>query len=92
MASARIFAQSLMRPELAGKRFLIEGHTDLRGGRALNVPLSERRAQAVADFLASQGVDRSRLVPRGLGSDVPLPGHRSTDPANRRVEAALLPG
>jgi outer membrane protein OmpA-like peptidoglycan-associated protein len=90
-ASAAIFAQSMLRPELASKRFVIEGHTDLRGGRALNMALSARRAQAVADYLASRGVDRSRLVARGVGPDVPLSGHRATDPQNRRVEAALLP-
>jgi outer membrane protein OmpA-like peptidoglycan-associated protein len=90
-ASAAIFAQSMLRPELSSKRFVIEGHTDLRGGRALNMALSARRAQAVADYLASRGVDRSRLVARGVGPDVPLSGHRATDPQNRRVEAALLP-
>jgi outer membrane protein OmpA-like peptidoglycan-associated protein len=89
IASARVFAQSMLRPELAGSRFVIEGHTDLRGGRALNMDLSQRRAQAVADFLVAQGVDRSRLTARGLGPDVPLPGHRASDPDNRRVEAEL---
>lgn len=91
LASARVFAQSLVRPELAGTRFRIEGHTDSRGSRALNTTLSAQRAQAVADFLASQGVDRSRLVTRGFGASVPLPGHVPGDPANRRVEAELVP-
>ncbi len=91
LASARVFAQSLVRPELAGTRFRIEGHTDSRGTQALNTSLSARRAQAVADFLASQGVDRSRLVTRGFGASVPLPGHAPGDPANRRVEAELVP-
>ncbi|MEG3088561.1 OmpA family protein [Sphingomonas sp. PB4P5] len=90
-ASASVFAQSLLRPELSGKKFVIEGHTDLRGGRQINLALSARRAQAVADFLAARGVDRSRLVTRGVGPDVPLAGHAATDPRNRRVEAALLP-
>jgi outer membrane protein OmpA-like peptidoglycan-associated protein len=90
IASARIFAQSLQTPELSGKRFLIQGHTDLRGGRAHNMTLSERRAQAVADFLVSQGVERTRLETHGFGPDSPLPGHASSDPANRRVEAELL--
>lgn len=88
--AARVFAQSLLTPELSGKRFLIQGHTDLRGGRAYNMTLSERRARAVADFLVSQGIDRSRLETHGYGPDAPLPGHVSSDPANRRVEAELL--
>ncbi len=90
LASARVFAQSLLTPDLAGKRFLIEGHTDLRGGRPLNMALSERRAQAVAAFLVAQGVDRARLQARGVGPDVPLPGHAASDPGNRRVEAELV--
>ncbi|WP_185206323.1 OmpA family protein [Sphingomonas sp. NBWT7] len=88
--SARVFAQSLLMPELRDKRFLIEGHTDERGGSGVNVPLSARRAQRVADFLVAQGVARDRLQTRGLGSSAPLPGQQSTDPANRRVEAELI--
>ena len=89
IASARVFAQSLLTPELMGSRFVIEGHTDARGSRSLNMSLSARRAQAVADFLVGQGVDRSRLSARGLGPDAPLPGHRAADPDNRRVAAEL---
>ncbi len=91
IASARVFAQSLLTPDLAGKRFMIEGHTDLRGNRQTNMSLSARRAEAVTDYLVSQGVDRSRLFSRGIGPDVPLPGHSPADPGNRRVEAELLP-
>lgn len=91
IASARIFAQSLLTPDLSGKRFVIEGHTDLRGGRQTNMALSAKRAQAVTEYLVSQGVDRSRLMSRGIGPDVPLPGHSPSDPSNRRVEAELLP-
>jgi outer membrane protein OmpA-like peptidoglycan-associated protein len=77
-------------PELRGKRFLIEGHTDERGGQGVNMPLSARRAQRVADFLVAEGVERSRLQTRGLGSSAPLPGQRAASPANRRVEAELI--
>lgn len=91
MQSARVFAQSLLTPDLAGKRFLIEGHTDLQGGRRINMALSERRAQAVSAFLVAQGVDRARLQAHGVGPDVPLPGHTPSDPGNRRVEAELVP-
>ncbi|WP_315759960.1 OmpA family protein [Sphingomonas sp. Y38-1Y] len=90
VAKARIFAQSLMLPELSSKRFAIEGHTDSSGDQAANVALSSRRAQAVADYLVGQGVDRGRLEVKGVGPASPLPGHRASDPANRRVEAALI--
>jgi outer membrane protein OmpA-like peptidoglycan-associated protein len=89
-AKARTFAQALMTPELKDKRFLIEGHTDSRGARDLNVDLSRRRAQSVADFLVSQGVDRSRVEVKGVGPDEPLPGRSPAAEANRRVEAVLL--
>lgn len=87
---AKVFARSLQLPALASKRFRIEGHTDASGVRATNVALSERRASAVADFLATQGVARDRLDVRGVGPDEPLPGRRATDPNNRRVEAQVL--
>lgn len=91
VSKARIFAQAAALPELTGKRFLIEGHTDSLGNYASNVDLSRRRAQAVADYLVAQGVDRSRLEVKGTGPDAPLAGRTKTDPANRRVEAQLLP-
>ena len=46
-----------------------------------NVALSQRRAQSVADFLASTGVERDRLAVRGYGPDRPLPGHCAPAPA-----------
>ena len=87
---AKVFAKSLLMPELAGKKFLIEGHTDASGTRELNMNLSARRAAAVADFLASQGVPKSRLQVRGFGPDRPINGRTATSPENRRVEAVLL--
>jgi outer membrane protein OmpA-like peptidoglycan-associated protein len=87
---ARGFAQALLLPELKDKRFMIEGHTDARGSREVNIDLSRRRAQTVADFLIAQGVDRSRVEVKGFGPDEPLPGRSGTAEANRRVEAVLL--
>lgn len=88
--AAQVFARSMQMPELRGMRFRIEGHTDLRGGAAINDPLSRQRAQAVANYLAAQGVDRSRLETRGFGASRPLEGHGAADPVNRRVEAELI--
>ena len=44
----------------------------------------------LADFLVSQGVDRTRVEVKGIGPDQPLPGRTATSEANRRVEAVLL--
>lgn len=66
--------------------FTVEGHTDRSGSRELNLALSQARAASVVNYLASKGVDRSRLTARGYGFDKPLPGRGATDAANRRVE------
>lgn len=87
---AKVFAEALRRPELASKRFRIEGHTDASGPRSHNVSLSERRAAAVADYLSGLGVPRSRFEVRGYGPDQPLNGRDPSSPDNRRVEALLL--
>jgi outer membrane protein OmpA-like peptidoglycan-associated protein len=88
--AAQVFARSLLMPELKDKRFLIEGHTDQRGGARVNTPLSAARARAVADYLIVLGVAGNRLQTRGYGASAPLPGRAKSDPANRRVEAELI--
>lgn len=79
------FAEGLIRVG-SFRPFVVEGHTDSSGGRAVNETLSAARARVVVDYLAMKGVDRSRLNARGLGFDRPLPGRTAADPANRRVE------
>ena len=86
----RAFAEALRRPQLANVRVRIEGHTDSSGGRSINQSLSQRRAQAVADYLVSQGIAANRLEVRGYGFDRPLPGKTPAAPENRRVEAARI--
>lgn len=89
-ARARIFADSMLRPELLDRHFLISGHTDAAGNRSANLELSRRRAQAVADYLKGAGVSADRIEVKGMGFQMPLPGHKVADPANRRVEAELI--
>jgi OOP family OmpA-OmpF porin len=71
-------------------RFSIEvaGHTDNQGGHDLNMELSRRRADAVAAYLAGQGVARARLSARGYGPDRPRASNAtpSGQAANRRIE------
>ena len=90
MAEARVFAQALQLPALSSRKFMIEGHTDAQGGREYNLELSQRRARAVADYLASLGVARDRFDVRGYGFDRPLPGRSAANASNRRVEAVLI--
>jgi outer membrane protein OmpA-like peptidoglycan-associated protein len=71
---------------------LIVGHTDLRGGAAYNQSLSERRASAAANVLASFGVPRARIqtAGRGLTEPVTMGTGESDHQLNRRVEVAIF--
>lgn len=70
----------------------ISGHTDSTGSFELNQTLSENRARAVADYLASQGVSRARLHSYGYGPRYPIASNDSDAgrAANRRVEIEIL--
>ena len=73
-------------------RVEVAGHTDLCGAESYNQSLSERRAKTVYDYLASNGIDASRLVgPNGYGESRPLEPTAQTLPGckserNRRTE------
>ncbi|WP_242434651.1 OmpA family protein [Hymenobacter amundsenii] len=71
---------------------LVEGHTDASGSDAINNPLSQRRAQAVANYTISQGVDASRVTTQGYGSTQPIADNTTEagKQANRRVEIAIF--
>lgn len=65
---------------------LVVGHNDAVGNPYLNMELSYRRANWVVNFVAEKsGMDRSRLVPIGMGSSEPLKNLDPRDPKNRRV-------
>ncbi len=68
--------------------FQLHGHADEKGTREYNLALSERRAKAIEDYLALQGVERSRIEVIGFGEEKPAnPGSTSTaHQDNRRVE------
>ncbi|MFK8250342.1 peptidoglycan-associated lipoprotein Pal [Ancylobacter terrae] len=52
--------------------FTIEGHADERGTREYNIALGARRAQSVRDYLASRGVDGSRMRTISYGKERPV--------------------
>lgn len=82
-------AATLRMPQMAQKRFLIEGHTDSTGNPTLNLQLSQQRAKSVRDYLVGKGVDASRLDSVGRGDTQPLQGKAANDPLNRRVAVVL---
>jgi OmpA-OmpF porin, OOP family len=66
----------------------IEGHTDSDASDAHNLDLSQRRAQAVVDWLVGRGIQAERLTPVGKGEGEPIAdnGTSAGKAANRRVE------
>ncbi len=75
-----------------GFKISIEGHTDSEGIPERNRPLSERRAKAVADYLAAAGVDAARLSSVGFGADDPVADNESAEgrAKNRRIEFEVV--
>src|SRR6476661_5077360 len=70
---------------------VIVGHTDSQGTDSYNMTLSEKRAAAAANYLASQGVARERLRSTGRGESEPVASNdtEANRQKNRRVEIAI---
>ena len=71
---------------------VISGHTDNTGNDAINDPLSEKRANAVANFLKSKGVAGGRMTTIGAGSRQPVATNETAEgrQQNRRVEVVIV--
>lgn len=69
------------------------GHADSTGSDSYNLDLSRRRAEAVADFLRTQGVEAQRLEAVGRGEAQPIADNGTEEgrSKNRRVEIRLVP-
>ncbi|HAS41262.1 MAG TPA: hypothetical protein DCS93_12325 [Microscillaceae bacterium] len=67
---------------------IITGHTDNTGTAKGNLPLSEKRAQAVAQYLTKQGIDPKRIIASGQGSKYPIANNKTAQgrQQNRRIE------
>lgn len=77
--------------KVSGVKLNVGGHTDSTGNAAANKALSQRRAQAVVDYLTSKGVDGSKLVAQGHGSDQPVAENTTEEGRfkNRRIEFSV---
>ena len=71
--------------------FSIDGHTDSVGSKTTNQLLSERRANAVRDYLIANGISAARLTANGYGEDYPIASNKTRNGRknNRRVEVKL---
>jgi outer membrane protein OmpA-like peptidoglycan-associated protein len=75
-----------------GYRLSIEGHTDSTGSDRVNQELSEKRSQAVHDYLAQAGFDAASMATAGFGESQPIASNdtREGRQQNRRVEIVIL--
>ncbi len=84
-----------MMSENTGLQIEISGHTDNIGAAAYNKQLSQRRANAVKDFLVEKGIDARRITAVGYGEEKPLASNddeKEGRELNRRVEFKVLGG
>jgi outer membrane protein OmpA-like peptidoglycan-associated protein len=91
MPSMMSLGRALSAPELKGTVFMIGGHTDAAGGESYNLGLSERRAQAVRQFL----IDRFRLTAGdlmavGYGKEQLKDKSNPLSEQNRRVQVVNM--
>ncbi|MGH8380930.1 OmpA family protein [Pseudomonas sp.] len=72
---------------------LVLGHADTSGAAAGNQKLSQERAQSIAAIFRLSGLERDRLMLRGMGSEMPRAANDSLQgrALNRRVELVLTP-
>ena len=82
-------AQTLTEDNKSG--ILVTGYTDSTGNDSINIPLSQARAQSVANYLAGQGVARTRINAQGQGSANPIASNATAEgrEQNRRVEISI---
>jgi outer membrane protein OmpA-like peptidoglycan-associated protein len=85
----RLYALLAQNPELV---IAIGGHTDGAGSDAFNQTLSERRAQAVRDYLVGKGISEKRLTAKGYGKTKPVADNATEEGRlqNRRVEFTII--
>jgi len=73
-------------------RFAIEGYTDNTGRASSNLVLSQKRADAVKNYIVSKGIDGSRLKAKGYGIANPIATNKTSAgrAKNRRVEIKII--
>jgi outer membrane protein OmpA-like peptidoglycan-associated protein len=85
-------ADALTRQDSESK-ILVEGYCDSQGGATYNMDLSQRRAQAVRDYLVARGIASDRLTAQGFGLTQPVADNATAEGRadNRRVEIVVSP-
>jgi outer membrane protein OmpA-like peptidoglycan-associated protein len=75
------------------QKIIVEGHTDSRGGRQMNMDLSRKRAESVRSYLISRGIEADKTTSVGIGPDRPVADNKTSEGRanNRRVELVVTP-
>ncbi|MFO0664442.1 MAG: OmpA family protein [Polyangiaceae bacterium] len=83
---------NLLKANASIKRIAIEGHTDNRGGAAMNKTLSQNRANSVMKWLGQHGIEAGRMEAHGYGLEKPIDTNDTDEgrAKNRRVEFKIL--
>lgn len=83
--------RALSSPELKGGTFMVAGHTDAKGKASVNQAMSQRRAEAVRDYLATKHqLDKANLVAVGYGKERLKNQKQPFAAENRRVQIVNL--
>ena len=74
-----------------GLKLGVYGHTDNAGSNVINLSLSERRANAVKDYLVNKGISVAQIETKGFGAGQPISDNSTAQgkAKNRRVEIVL---
>lgn len=77
---------------VADSKVEVTGHTDTVGNAGYNQQLSERRANAVKDYLISKGISADRISVEGAGETKPIANNNTAEgrAQNRRVEVEIV--
>lgn len=75
-----------------GMKIEVGGHTDSQGAESTNLSLSQKRAQAVVDYMVLAGLDESRLIAKGYGESEPIADNGTAEgrAKNRRTEFTIV--
>ena len=93
LSSAQVKLDQVAKALLAvrARNLIVEGHTDSQGSESYNQGLSQRRADAVRDYLVQKGYPADRIQARGKGKGSPIADNASPEGRanNRRVEIVI---
>jgi outer membrane protein OmpA-like peptidoglycan-associated protein len=93
LSSAQVKLDQVANALLAvrARNLIVEGHTDSQGSESYNQGLSQRRADAVRDYLVKRGYPADRIQSRGKSKGSPIADNASPEGRanNRRVEIII---